>query len=162
MECRSEPTESGSITPVTPFTAITPLNNNIEEPHIADDELLMYGSAEQIMTETFKRLSSNKFSTSVVYYTVIETTFGLLLVAFQDRHICKLELGTTEIELLQSLELCFPSLSHLHSPVESANNDDAFAFQQQVNAVVEALEQPSGKVLDVPLLLSDQDVENVT
>ena len=43
-----------------------------------------------------------------------------------------------------------------------ADAQEATGFQQQMIAVVEALENPSGNVLDVPVSLQQQDAGIVT
>ena len=114
------------------------------------------------MTEEMKEPSPEDFEAFIIYYVTIETTYGLLLVVFQNRQICKLELGASERELLESLELSFPPLYYIHSPADLATGDNATAFHQHISTVVEALENPSGKVLDVPLSFPHQSLEVVT
>ena len=156
-ESLSEPTDSSvSMTPLTPFTPFTASTNSIGTPLIVDDHIMAFMNTDQFTPDQMKQ-ASEEFNMFVIYYTTIETTFGLLLVAFQNGQVCKIELGTSEPELLESLELTFSSLYHLHSPLELASAEEVASFQQQLDAVVEALEQPSGKVLDLPMAVSLQD-----
>jgi methylphosphotriester-DNA--protein-cysteine methyltransferase len=156
-ESLSEHTDSlASMTPLTPFTPFTANTNSTGTPLIVDDDAMAFTDTDQFTPDLMKQVSE-EFNMFVIYYHIIETTFGLLLVAFQNIQICKIELGTSESELLESLELAFPPLYHLHSPIELASEEEAASFQQQINAVVEALEQPSGKVLDIPVAASLQD-----
>ena len=158
-ENNSETTGStGMTTPITP-----PTNNNIEVPDIAYDELLDLTISEQDVSEDLlKESPSANFESFVVYYSVIETTYGPLLFAFHNREVHKVELGMSESELMESLDMSFPTLYYLHSPVSLANGEDLVVFQKQVDAVVEALEQPSGKVLEVPFPTSLETTEEIT
>jgi hypothetical protein len=153
-ESLSEPSDSSAgVTPITPFT---PSTMNDGTPLIIDEELFAFTSPDHLTPDQMKQASEG-LNMFVIFYNIIETTFGLLLVAFQNGQVCKIELGNSEMELLESLELAFPPLYHLHSPMELASAAEAAAFQQQTDAVVEALEQPSGKVLDVPVSVALQD-----
>ena len=149
---------SAGMTPLTPFTPFTPSTNanNNGTPLIFDEEWLSFSNTDPLIPDQTK-FSSEEFNMFVIFYNIIETTFGHLLVAFQNGQMCKMELGNNETELLESLEVIFPPLYHLHSPVDLASAEDAVMFQQQTDAVVEALEQPSGKVVDLPVSLSLQD-----
>ena len=89
----------------------------------------------------------------IIYYSLVETTYGYLLIAFKGDQVCKLELGASEAELMASLEAAFSSLYYIHSHISLAGEVEALAYQQRVDAVVDALEHPSGKMLDVPLSL---------
>lgn len=145
-DTNSESTSSTAMTPITPVT------HNIETPFIADDEFFALPNVDPLLFGGEKDLSA-ELEAFVVYYRIIETTFGLLLVAFLNQQVCKLELGMSEPELLEILEATFPSSYYLHSPVELADGGDAVTFRQRIEAVVEALENPSGKVLDIPASL---------
>lgn len=152
----SESTDSTAMTPITP---ITPFTNNIETPVLRDDEPL---PDFDFTFDAEMKEATTEFESLVIYYGLVDTTYGLLLVAFQNRQVCKVELGTTEGELLEILESSYPSLYNIHSPVDLANSDDYLYFRQQVEAVVEALENPSGKVLEVPVTLSIGSEEAVS
>lgn len=151
----SEPSanSSAAMTPLTPFT---PSTNNTNTPFIADEDIPAFANTDPLIFDQMKD-PSDEFNMFVIFYNIIETTYGHLLVAFQNNQVCKIELGNSDTELLESLELAFPPLYHLHSPIELASAKEAEAFQQQTDAVVEALEQPSGKVIDVPMSLSLQE-----
>ena len=143
----SSGTSSAGMTPLTPFSLSTNSNGT---PLIAESDLFDFPDMGGMTIDQVKP-ASESLDTFFIYYSFIDTTFGLLLVAFQNGQVCKIELGNSEAELLDSLELQYSALYHLHSPVELASAEDATAFHQQVHAVVEALEQPSGKLLDVPI-----------
>lgn len=143
------------LTPLTPFTSSMNTSND-GTPLIFGEDWSWLGQTDPLISDQMKN-RSDEFNMFVIFYNIIETTFGRLLVAFQSGQICKIELGNDELELLESLELAYPPLYHLHSPMELASAEDAAAFQQQTDAVVEALEQPSGKVLDMPVSLSLQE-----
>lgn len=149
------------LTPITPFSSNTTVNTTSNgTPLILDDEWLSFPDIVPLTSEHAKQ-SAEGLDMFVIFYNIIETTFGHLLVAFQNRQMVKIELGSNDMELLDSLELAFPPLYHLHSPVELASAEDGAYFQQQSNAVVEALEQPSGKLMDVPVapyLQGDMDL----
>lgn len=143
------------LTPVSPFVTSTTNASNNGTPFIFDEDWLSLRRTDPSISDQMKN-TSEEFNMFVVFYNVLETTFGRLLIAFQNGQVCKIELGNDEMELLESLEIAFPPLYHLHSPVELASAADAIVFQQQTDAVVEALEQPSGKLLDMPVLLDFQ------
>ena len=91
-----------------------------------------------------------------IYFTIISTTHGLLLVAFQSGRMCQLELGLTESELMARFQDAFPSGWYTHIYFAQYTGTDELV--DQINAVIEALENPSGKTVDCvpPLLLSYQ------
>ncbi len=153
----SEHTDSSaSVTPLAPLTPFTTSTNSNGTPLIFDDDAMAFANTD-LFTPDQARQGSGEFDMFVIYYSLIETTFGLLLVGFQNGQVCKIELGSSELELLESLGLTFPPLYHLHLPLELASADEAAVFQQQIDAVVEALEQPSGKVLDISMPVSLHD-----
>ena len=92
-ESQSETSDSANMTPMTP---ITPFSNSTSTPLITDEELFVFPDADDMIMEELKKTSSADFGTFVVYYSIVETTYGLFLVAFHDHQICKLELGTNE------------------------------------------------------------------
>lgn len=144
MEVNSESTASTAMTPITPIT------HNFESPSILDDEWLTLPDIALPPFEEEKDLAMD-LEPFVVYYSILQTAFGCLLVAFLDHQVCKVELGISEAELLEALEASFPSSFYLHSPVDFADSSDAVAYTGRIGAVVEALENPSGKVLDIPV-----------
>lgn len=83
------------------------------------------------------------------HYTTTETTFGPLLIVFQHQQVCKLELCADRLEVLEVLERSFPSRFYSHHSLNHTRYDDAASYQEQIDAVVEALERPSGKVLAI-------------
>ena len=153
LACRSghysESTDSAGATPISPA-------NQTETQAKPEEEKLDVPTLDDFPLETEAESISTEFVTVIIYYQVLETTHGCLLIAFQDRRVCKLELGSNDSELLQSLVSSFPTLYHLHSPVGLANSEDTIVFQDQIDAIVEALEHPSGKVLNISLSLSLQ------
>ena len=151
----SESSDSVAMTPITPFT------NNIETPILASDETFEISYIDHLLDEDMREPNVD-LETLVVYYGLVDTTYGLLLVVFENRQVCKIELGSSEPELLDTLESSFPSLYNIHSPVELASSEDRSFFGKQVDSVVKALESPSGKILDVPMSLSIGDEEMIT
>lgn len=81
-------------------------------------------------------------------YTIRESRFGKVMVAFKSAKVCALEMGYGEAELVAELKQLFPSVgveqlpsaSHLRQPV----------LDGYVDAILEALESPSGKTVSVP------------
>lgn len=165
LACRSdrasESTVSGSETPKTPSTDFveTPVASIEEEDvdvdwsHLANGpdpygfDLLGY-----VLDEDQSQTLGN-IGTSFIYYSISETTYGKLLIAFNGDAVCKLELGSNEIELLASLEASFSSLCYIHSHIAFAGEPEYLLYRQRVDTVVDALECPTGKMLDVPLSL---------
>lgn len=90
-----------------------------------------------------------------VSYTIRQTLHGALLVAFKDAQICRLELGETEAELLTHLEEGYPGWLYTYSPIAGDNTE---TMNQRVASIVEALERPTGKMLDLHLEPSLLDV----
>ena len=143
MDINSESSLSTAMTPTTPVA------HSFESPAILDDEWLTMPSIDLALFEEAKDFEMD-LEPLVVYYSISQTTFGHLLVAFLGQQVSKVELGISEAELLEVLEAAFPSSFYMHSAVETADSDDAVSYSQRIEAVVEALETPSGKVLDIP------------
>ena len=152
IACRSgansEPNDSIGTTPTTPSTWALDPQVPIDDRHAALPDV------EQSTSNPAKESVAADGDILIIHYKVLETMYGCLLVAFQDCQVRKLELGSVEWELLQSLDWSFPSLHHLHCPLELADRQDVAIFDQQINAIIEALEHPSGKMVPLPLALS--------
>lgn len=103
-----------------------------------------------VLDDAAKDISIDQIETVTVYSSIVETTYGHLLIAFKGEQVCKLELGSNDTELTASLESALPSLYYLHSHVSMADERRAAAYQQKIDAVVSALESPTGKMLDFP------------
>lgn len=82
-----------------------------------------------------------------VHYTTIQTTRGILLIAFQGEKICKLDLGTSYAEVLGDLEKTHPMPMYFHVPLEELSSNEYAARQAQIETVVEALERPCGRLV---------------
>ncbi|KAK3686885.1 hypothetical protein LTR37_019369 [Vermiconidia calcicola] len=148
---KSETSSSNSTTP------ITPQSGDMQSTFNGDDDDMVFTDFDE---SAFAQESLVDFDSVFIYYSIVETTYGRLLIAFQYGKICKLELGTTEVELLASLDSSFPALHHFHFPKALATME-AKTFQEHTDAVVEALENPSGKILSVPIILSLQTYQAV-
>jgi len=88
-----------------------------------------------------------------VSYTTIQTTFGVLLVAFLDGQLCKLDLSSTLTDALSGLRLAFAEPLFAHVPID-ATCESGKALQDTANALHEALERPSGKMVYLPYSLT--------
>ncbi|KAK5171818.1 uncharacterized protein LTR77_003454 [Saxophila tyrrhenica] len=142
---QSDTTGSSALTPVTP------LEIEFQTPSIHDDE--MVGDASSLgcdLFDDFQLPSSQELRDMIIYYDILATSYGPLLVAFHDRKVCKLELGTDE-ELMARLDEEYPALLYIHSGIHQAPQQDANAFHEQIDTIITALENPCGKLLDVPL-----------
>ncbi|KAK3670041.1 hypothetical protein LTR78_010072 [Recurvomyces mirabilis] len=85
------------------------------------------------------------FLTDYVQYTTVHTNYGVLLVAFQQGQISKLDLAPTIEESLFTLDMAFPFPKFVTSALSGdASDHELRAVTQEV---VEALERPSGKTL---------------
>ena len=85
-------------------------------------------------------------------FSVVKTSHGPLLVAFkEDRQICRLELGETEDELLAHLAQAYPSWLYTCGRLKAGDDSRSNQFAKRVEAIVEALERPTGKMLDLQL-----------
>ncbi len=89
----------------------------------------------------------------IVSYTTIQTTFGVLLVAFLDGQLCKLDLSSTLADALSELRLAFAEPLFAHIPID-ATCDSGRALQDTADALHEALERPSGKMVYLPYSLT--------
>ncbi|KAK0261320.1 hypothetical protein B0A54_03487 [Friedmanniomyces endolithicus] len=89
----------------------------------------------------------------IVSYTAIQTKFGVLLVAFLDGQLCKLDLSSTLTDALSELRLAFAAPLFDHAPID-ATCDCGRALQDTANALYEALERPSGKMVYIPYSLT--------
>ena len=155
------------LSPVTPFTnqSEAPVQIADEDPTAAAEDvdwsslvndqdlygfdLIGYSLGDGLV----KDLAPANVDVLIIYFSIVETTYGNLLVAFRGDQVCKLELGSSEAELMASLEASFSSMYYIHSHVSLAIETDAVTYQQRIDAVVDALEFPTGKMLDVPLAL---------
>ncbi|KAF2163248.1 hypothetical protein M409DRAFT_26292 [Zasmidium cellare ATCC 36951] len=80
-----------------------------------------------------------------IHYSVVDTMDGVLLMAFEEAQVCKLELVATTVDAMMALERSFPKLYYVLVPVEEMLDEQGPVVQQKVRAVVEALEHPFGK-----------------
>jgi methylphosphotriester-DNA--protein-cysteine methyltransferase len=157
-ESQSDTTESASMTPFTPVT------NEIASPLVFQDD--SFGSMDMfpnlnfpMFEDDFKLPSSQEIRNVIVHYNIVNTTCGLLLLAFQDRQICKLELGSSQAELMDRLECSYPTICYFHSPISHASPQDALIFQRETLLTVDRLENPSQDILDLPLTVRPTDLD---
>lgn len=163
---------SDSMSPVTPVTTGSDIpvqigsnkeaeidwNSLVYEDDLYNFDLIGYTLEDDVT----KGLSADQIELLVIYFSIVDTTYGKLLVAFNKDQVCKLELGNNEAELVLSLETAFSPLYYVHSHVSLANEPEASAYQQRISSVVGALEYPMGKMVDVPLSLDANEVESAT
>lgn len=154
---------SDDLSPVTPFTNASDVAVEVASDTAADidwsnlvNDHDLYGFdliGFTLEDEASKDVALDQVGVLVIYYSIVDTTFGTLLVAFQDESVCKLELRSGETELMASLETAFPSMYYVHAHISLAGKMPAAMYQQRIDAVVSALEFPTGKMVDVPLSL---------
>lgn len=163
-------TVSGNLSPVTPVTESSDVAVQIEadveldwgqlvngqDPYCFD--LIGYTLDDDLFT---KAVSTEQLELAIVYFNIVDTVYGRLLVAFKGEQVCKLELGTSEVELAASLEAAFPSMYYIHSHVSLANEVEAASYQQRIDAVVQALEFPTGALVDVPFSLNASEASAI-
>ena len=85
-----------------------------------------------------------------ISFLVKSTSHGPLLVAFNDDQICRLELGESEAELLEHLRETYPSWLYTCEKLKEQIELNRVKLER-VNAIVEAVERPSGKMLELRL-----------
>jgi len=153
-QTRSDTAESSVSSVSSVAIPVTPYVNNPQTPVIVDEELFCGASiVGWELLDDIEFPPCQELREMVIYYNIVATTYGLLLVAFRDGQVCKLELGTTRQELTDGLEEDYPMNCYIHSDVEMASAEDADAFRDQTKMLIDGLENPCGKLLDVPLLL---------
>ncbi|KAF2483930.1 metal binding domain of Ada-domain-containing protein [Neohortaea acidophila] len=135
------------MTPVDPSMGM-PFYTTLENDAFSLPDLDSVTSKYEVGTLNLS--TTNPIGNFVIFYTILETNCGQLLLAFQNEQMCRLEFGSDLRELLNVLETAFPSLYYIHSPLEMADGGSKTLYQQQVDAVVRALEDPTGEVLGVP------------
>lgn len=150
---RDSQSEVSASTVTSISTPLTPFENGLQTPLIAGEADFFHGSVynDDGLFDDLKFPSSQEVRQIVVYYTFVHTTGGVLLVAFSDRKVCTIEFGVDEQELMRLLETEFPSLYHLHLPVDAAGEQDAENFRRQTNHIVDGLENPYGNQIDPTL-----------
>lgn len=80
-----------------------------------------------------------------IHYSAVDTMDGVLLMAFEDAQVCKLELLATIPEVMAALEKSFPKPYYTLVPIDELADSQRPLVQQKVRAVVEALEHPMGR-----------------
>ena len=169
-------TAISSVTFGTPDTAMTPSDVPFHWDQMKSNDLSIlddFNFDDLLDSETnfeFKTRVPNRneytaaasSNDSQIVFTTVETTYGILLIAFQHTLICHLELAVTLFEATTSLTKCFPSPPHSLLQIENDGQGQHGTYQQQVDAVVEALERPSGKRLDVQLPSSFYEHTEIT
>jgi hypothetical protein len=85
---------------------------------------------------------------SSIFYDLIGTRYGLLLVAFHEEQISKLELCVNEEEAYDLLYLAFPSQLFTCTRLS-----DESPYEGIITRIIEALERPSGKYINISTAL---------
>ena len=169
----SNPAASGVGT-LSPWEIATPISNLTKDPEFIETQHAPamefsewdYGLEELLLLEdclidkTMPEIEgsafgqkawtpSNELAGSTIQYTTIVTTHGILLIAFEQDTICKLDLGTSVSEVLHDLDSTHPASRYSHALIEDLNSSDFETRKGQVDKIVEALERPSGKLLQL-------------
>ena len=129
QKAKSEASPSTAGTPITPFMS------DLATPDMNDEQFSNLFGQDIAASDNAKDQLSAEMSIPMVYYDVIETTYGHLLVGFQDKQICKIELGSGQDELLGSLESAFPTPFYAHLPITVAQEDDWNAYLRLCSAM---------------------------
>lgn len=85
-----------------------------------------------------------------IFWSLAKTNFGYLSIAFLEGKICHLELAPTAGEADQALRYSFDEPHYRIRTLEDASCAGIHTLQQHVEQITEALERPSGKMLDLP------------
>lgn len=85
-----------------------------------------------------------------IFRDVVETIYGYLSIAFLEGQICHLELAPTVEEADHALLQAFDEPRYHLITVEDASSTEMQTLQKHIEQITEALERPSGKMLDVP------------
>ena len=93
-----------------------------------------------------------------IHYTTIDTTHGVLLMAFNSSQICKLELCGSIVEAMESLGRSFPIQGWKLVALDDLALPEREVAQRRMAAVVEALEMPFGKTFGVGMMTPPAEV----
>lgn len=138
---RDSQSEASASTVTNISTPLTPFSNGLQTPLIANDldfSVPVYNDDSSF--DDLKLPTSQEVRQIIIYYTFVSTTGGVVLVAFRDRKVCRIEFGMSEQELMALLEMEFPSLYHVYLPIDDAGEQDAEGFRKQTNDIVDGLE----------------------
>ncbi|KAK5683040.1 hypothetical protein LTS10_004570 [Elasticomyces elasticus] len=124
----------------TPLPAAPETTTDQDDSDSQEPATWAFGTAESSST-LIKPLSCK--------YAVVSTTHGLLLVVFWRQQLYKLELCTDQAEIHEFLERTFPSTTYSHDCIDLEDDGYIALYRQQIDAVVVALERPSGKMLEI-------------
>lgn len=113
-----------------------------------------FTDAQHLITRATSHDRLPDIEMTIVYYNIVHTIYGYFLITFERGQVTHMELGTSPSDLLESLASLFPSSYYIHFCIESADVDDAAIFRTQTHALIEALENPTGKLLDVSPMLA--------
>ena len=86
-----------------------------------------------------------------IFYSIRMTSYGLLLIAFKNGEICKLDLGATESEVVAGFEEMYPSWLYRYVPIDGHSGTGSDMVDRQITDIMDALERPSGKTLNLQL-----------
>jgi AraC family transcriptional regulator, regulatory protein of adaptative response / methylated-DNA-[protein]-cysteine methyltransferase len=140
--------ESASSNVRTPETST---DSSIPTPSFNEDGVLDSYYIDPSLLELGKDLSV-QLESFTVYYSIVDTTYGLLMIAFQDQEVCHLEFGVEAQSLVATMEAAFPALYYLHTSVDLADETKAIYLRQRIAAIVESLEDPGRQFQDDTLL----------
>lgn len=108
-------------------------------------------------------LLTNRHQPVTIHYAISSTTLGTLSVAFSNGDICMLDLCDTAEEASVSLKHAFEPTSYDLVPLSTTDAEHA-SLIKKLNAVVEALERPSGKTMFLPqhaIVLDREKSQNI-
>lgn len=106
-------------------------------------------------------LLTNRHQPGSIHYAITSTTLGTLSVAFSNGDICMLDLCDTAEEALACLKRAFEPAFYDLVPLSTTDAEHA-SLIKKLNAVVEALERPSGKTMFLPhqvIIMGQQETQ---
>lgn len=159
---RSEATISATMTPLTPFSLDSDPFWNFAD--VGDfGEASGAADYQPDFPQELKLPSTQEVREATIYHDFIPTAHGVLLVAFRDLKICKIDMGQSEQELVDRLEMQFPPTYYMHCSASVASAEDAAIFQRLKDDVASGLNAPAPRAeLDISTFLQLDGLEDMT
>ena len=130
--------------------SLTPLSSDSNETTISSGNGQSdFGDRDSLNPAGLRGCPSLGLDPSLILYTLIATIYGPLLVAFQGGQAEKVELGISEPDLMNSFKAAFPALQYKFLHIDMVDDSHTALLQHKIDGIVEALENPSGKILNV-------------
>lgn len=158
-----QPIASGESTISTPSLGYSVTPDTVKTPDLAFDDWLVAGPEDSSLFDDIELPFDFNDTIAVpesmdltkdfndmpmsfpIYFSLADASDGVLLMAFEESQVCKLELCATNFEAMMSLERSFPKRYYVLIPAEELQDDQRPIVQQKFRAVQEALENPFGR-----------------